>query len=109
MKSLFDKTELAGMRLKNRFIRSATYDGFADKNGHMTKRLYEIYEDLAKGGVGTIITGMTFVSDLENVYPGQAGIYDDTFINEYQNFTEMVHQYNANIIMQLACVGSQVS
>ena len=32
MKSLFDQTSLAGMRLKNRFVRSATYDGFADKS-----------------------------------------------------------------------------
>lgn len=109
MKSLFDKTELAGMRLKNRFIRSATYERFADENGHMTKKLYEIYEDLAKGGVGTIITGLTFVSDLANVYPGQMGIYDDTFINEYQSLTEMVHKYNTNIIMQLVCNGSQAS
>jgi 2,4-dienoyl-CoA reductase-like NADH-dependent reductase (Old Yellow Enzyme family) len=107
MKSLFDKTELAGMRLKNRFIRSATFERLAGKKGHMTKELYEIYEDLAKGGVGTIITGLTFVSDLENVYPGQTGIYDDTFIDEYQNLTGMVHRYNANIIMQLACNGSQ--
>ncbi len=76
-------------------------------NGHMTKKLYEIYEDLAKGGVGTIITGLTFVSDLENVYPGQTGIYDDTFINEYRNLTGMVHRYSASIIMQLACNGSQ--
>lgn len=107
MKSLFDKTELAGMRLKNRFIRSATFERLAGKNGHMTKKLYEIYEDLAKGGVGTIITGLTFVSDLENVYPGQTGIYDDTFIDEYQNLTGMVHRYSASIIMQLACNGSQ--
>lgn len=109
MKSLFDKTELAGMKLKNRFIRSATYDGVADEKGHMTKKLYDIYEDLAKGGVGTIITGLTFVSDLETAYPGQTGIYDDTFINEYQNLTEMVHQYNANIIMQLVWNGSQTA
>lgn len=74
MKSLFDKTELAGMTMKNRIIRSATNDGFADKNGHMTKKLYEIYENLAKGGVGTIITGLTFVSDLANVYPGQIAV-----------------------------------
>lgn len=109
MKSLFDETELAGMRLKNRFIRSATFERLADKNGHMTKRLYGIYGDLAKGGVGTIITGLTSVSDLENVYHGQAGIYDNTFIDEYQDLTGMVHRYNANIIVQLACNGSQAS
>ena len=107
MKTLFDKTELAGMRLKNRIVRSATYDGFADNNGHMTEKVYQIYENLAKGGVGTIITGLTFVSDFEGAYPGQEGIYDDTFINEYQKLTEMVHQYDAKIIMQLVSNGSQ--
>lgn len=53
MKSLFDQTLLAGMKLKNRFVRSATYDGFADEGGHMTDELFQRYENLAKGGVGT--------------------------------------------------------
>lgn len=107
MKSLYDQTELAGMRLKNRFVRSATYEGFADEKGYITEKLYEVYENLAKGGVGTIITGLTAVSNLEQAYPGQMGIFDDTFIDEYLKLTEMVHGYNAKIIMQLACKGSQ--
>ena len=107
MKSLFDTTELAGMTLKNRFIRSATYDGLSDEKGHITKKTYELYENLAKGGVGTIITGLTFVSDLENTYPGQAGIYDDSFISEYNKLSDMVHSYNTNIIMQLVWNGTQ--
>lgn len=109
MKSLFDKTELAGMRLKNRFIRSATYEGFADEKGHMTEKLFQVYEDLAKGGVGTIITGLTFVRDQEQVYPGQMGIYDDSFIDEYRKLAEMVHRYDARIIVQLASNSAQVS
>lgn len=108
MKSLFDKTKLAGMRLKNRFVRSATYEGFADEKGHMTEKLFQVYEDLAKGGVGTIITGLTFVRDQEQVYPGQMGIYDDSFIDEYRKLTEMVHRYDARIIVQLASNSAQV-
>lgn len=109
MKALFDQTTLAGMELKNRFIRSATYDGLADKSGHMTDELFEVYENLAKGGVGTIITGLTYVSDLEAPLPGQMGIYDDSFIDEYKNLTYMSHQYGAKIVLQLACLGSQSS
>ena len=109
MKSLFDQTHLAGMKLKNRIVRSATFDGVADKRGHSTEKLFQVYENLAKGGVGTIITGLTYVSDLEQPYPGQMGIYDDSFIAEYQKFTDMIHSYNANIILQLACLGSQTS
>ncbi|HWR09723.1 NADH:flavin oxidoreductase [Sporomusa sp.] len=109
MKSLFDQTQLAGMTLKNRFIRSATYDGFSDEKGHMTEELFQVYENLAKGGVGAIITGLTYVSDSEESYQAQMGIYDDSFIEEYKKLTEMSHRYNARIIVQLVSLGSQAS
>lgn len=109
MKSLFDKTHFAGLNLKNRFIRSATYDGLADERGHMTDELFQVYENLSKGGVGTIITGLTFVTDLEQSLPCQMGIYDDSFIDEYKKLTEMSHRYNTNIILQIVCLGSQTS
>lgn len=109
MKSLFDQTQLAGMKVKNRFVRSATFDGVADEQGHMTEKLFQVYENLAKGGVGTIITGLTCVSDLEGPMKGQMGIYNDSFIDEYQRLTEMSHRYDARIILQLAWLGSQAS
>ena len=109
MKSLFDQTQWAGMKLKNRVIRSATYDGLADESGHMTEELFRVYENLAKGGVGTIITGLTYVSDREEPIPRQMGIYNDSFIDEYKKLTEMSHQYDAKIILQIACLGSQTS
>lgn len=109
MKTLFDQTQFAGMTLKNRFIRSATYDGLADERGHMTEELFQVYENLAKGGVGTIITGLALVSDREEPIPRQMGIYDDSFIAEYKKVTEMSHSYNTKIILQIACLGSQTS
>jgi 2,4-dienoyl-CoA reductase-like NADH-dependent reductase (Old Yellow Enzyme family) len=58
------------MTLKNRFIRSATYDGFADESGHMTEKLFQVYEDLAQGGVGTMINGLTLISELDKPLQG---------------------------------------
>lgn len=107
MKSLFDQTQFSGLKMKNRFIRSATYEGFADDRGHMTEELFQIYEDLARGGVGTIITGLAFVTDLEQPAPGQMGISDDSFIDDYKKLTGMSHRYNANMILQITCLGSQ--
>jgi len=108
VKSLFDCTHLAGLLMKNRFIRSATRDGLADDYGRMTDELLNTYEDLAKGGVGTIITGHAYVTDIEkSKMPFQMGIYDDSFIDDYIELTDLVHKYNANIILQLNCVGSQ--
>jgi len=109
MKTLFDQTQISGMKLKNRFIRSATYDGAADKEGHVTEKLLHVYETLAKGGVGTIITGLTNVTDVEKLVPGQMGIYNDSFIDEYQKLTDLVHQHDTNIIVQLVCNGAQNS
>ena len=109
MKTLFDQTQLTGMKMKNRFVRSATYDGRADEKGHMTKKLLHLYENLAKGGVGTIITGLTNVTDIEKLVPGQMGIYDDSFIEEYQKLTDIVHKHDTNIIVQLVCNGIQNS
>lgn len=109
MKSLFDKTQIAGMNLKNRFVRSATHDGLSDDKGHMTQELFQLYEELAKGGVGTIITAITLATDLEQLAPRQMGIFDDSFIDEYKNLTKAVHEHDANIILQIAALGSQTA
>ncbi len=107
MKTLFDQTQLSGMKMKNRFMRSATHDGRADALGHVTEKLICHYEELAKGEVGTIITGLTNVTDIERIVPGQMAIYNDSFIPEYQILTDTVHKYDANIIVQLVCNGAQ--
>ena len=36
MKTMFGPAKLGGLTLKDRFVRSATYDGAADEHGHMT-------------------------------------------------------------------------
>ncbi|MBU3202790.1 NADH:flavin oxidoreductase [Clostridium algidicarnis] len=109
MKSLFDNTTLKNMDLKNRFFRSATWEGMADDKGHITEKLYDVYENLAKGGVGTIITGYAFVTKDEQPNPGMMGIYDDSFIEEYKDLTKRVHNFDTNIILQIAYGGSQTN
>lgn len=94
------------MVLKNRLWRAATWLNMADDKGHLTKRLEKVYMDLAKGGVGTIITGYAFVIEEEQPNPGMLGIYDDSFIDEYQEFCKKIQAEGANIIMQIAYGGS---
>ncbi|MCP4624793.1 MAG: hypothetical protein GY850_14875, partial [bacterium] len=43
MSVLFEKTEIKGMELKNKLVRSATYEGMADDNGFPTENLFELY------------------------------------------------------------------
>ncbi|MEG1482313.1 NADH:flavin oxidoreductase [Clostridium sp.] len=105
MKTLFDKTKLSTMDMKNRFIRGALWEALADEKGHMTKELALIYKELARGGASTLITGYAFVTEDEQPNPGMMGIYNDSFIEEYKKFTNTIHKYNTNIIMQIVYGG----
>ncbi|GAB6099338.1 NADH:flavin oxidoreductase [Halanaerocella petrolearia] len=109
MKNLFNTTELSGVELKNRFMRSATWENIASQEGYLTGELVEVYQNLAQGGVGTIITGYAFVIEDEQPNPGMLGIYNDSFIDEYRELTELVHNEDSNIILQIAYGGSQTT
>ncbi|MGL6064471.1 MAG: NADH:flavin oxidoreductase [Fusobacteriaceae bacterium] len=105
MKRIFDKVKLGNLEMKNRIIRGALWEDLADEKGHMTPELSAIYEELAQGGAGTLITGYAFVTKDEQPNPGMLGIYDDSFIEEYQEFTNKIHKYKTNIIMQIVYGG----
>lgn len=109
MKSLFDNTSIKGIQLKNRFVRSATWENRATQDGHMTPELYTIYEELAKNEVGMIITGYANIVSEEKPNPGMMGIYDDSFIEEYKRLTDLVHHYNSRIILQVAYGGTKTT
>lgn len=109
MRTLFDATKINSMNLKNRLFRSATWENMADPSGRMTESLFKVYEDLAQGGAGMIITGYAFPLQEEQPNPGMLGIYDDSFIEEYQPLTEMVHRYDSRIVLQVAYGGSQTN
>lgn len=106
MKKLFDNTTINKMVLKNRFFRAAIGEGLADDNGHVTVELFHVYEELAKGGIGTIITGYARIEKDEVPFQGVMAIYDDSFIVEYKKFTDMIHRYDNNIVMQIGYGGS---
>ncbi|MFR3729292.1 NADH:flavin oxidoreductase [Lacrimispora sp.] len=99
--NLFERTHIGNMEVKNHFIRSATYEGKATEDGYPTDVVKSIYRELAKGGVGTIITSYTYITDYEQPAKYQLGIYNDSFIEAYRDLAETVHAYNAKIVMQI--------
>jgi 2,4-dienoyl-CoA reductase-like NADH-dependent reductase (Old Yellow Enzyme family) len=105
MSNLFDPTEINGMTLKNRFVRSATWEGMATENGACTLKLVETIARLAEGGVGLIITGHAYVKKQGRAGERQLGIYDDNLLDSLREMTEAVHQRDGRIIAQLAHSG----
>lgn len=98
--------EAGGLELKNRLVRSATWENMATEPGGMTEGLFKVYEDLARGGVGLIITGYAFVTRDEQPNPGMMAIHDDAFIADYRRLTDRVHELGSRIVMQIAYGGS---
>jgi 2,4-dienoyl-CoA reductase-like NADH-dependent reductase (Old Yellow Enzyme family) len=74
MNTLFDRTTINSMTLKNRLARSATWEGMCDADGKPGPKLIAFYRELARGNVGLIITGYTFVSPEGKQLPGKMGI-----------------------------------
>jgi 2,4-dienoyl-CoA reductase-like NADH-dependent reductase (Old Yellow Enzyme family) len=45
---LFEPFRIKSLEIPNRFVRSATYDGCAEKNGHVSERQIALYEALIR-------------------------------------------------------------
>ena len=105
MARLFERTSINGMELENRFVRSATWEGMATEDGSCTPRLVDLMVELARGGVGLIISSHTYVSRTGQAGPWQLGIDRDELIPGLQEMTEAVHRENGKIVLQLAHAG----
>ncbi len=102
MKELFQPASIRQMKLANRFVRSATYEGLAAADGACTFPLIGKIADLAEGGVGLIITSHAFVSPEGRARPRQLGIHTDAMIPGLRKMTEAVHGKGGRIVIQLA-------
>ena len=106
--SIFRPTLAAGIKFKNRIIRSATHEGMADEQGFPTEKLKNLYIRLAKGGAGAIITGYASTQqDGKSSLFAMNMIDSDDCIPKYREVTNAVHQYETPIIMQVAHCGRQ--
>ncbi|MHB8771971.1 MAG: NADH:flavin oxidoreductase [Syntrophales bacterium] len=106
MSVLFESGEINGMKLRNRFVRSATWEGMASPEGAVTPQLIETMTGLAKGGVGLIITSHAYVRPEGQASPWQIGVYEDRLIDGLRQMTAAVHAAGGRIALQLAHAGT---
>ncbi len=102
MKKVFEEVQLGKLRLKNRLIRSATWEGIALPDGGVTEEAYAIYGELARGGVGAIITGFTSVAANDFYMDDMMRLCDDRLIPQYKKLTDCIHVEGIPVITQLA-------
>jgi len=105
MSKVFESTVINSMALKNRFVRSATWEGMAADDGSCTPKLTETMVRLADGGVGLIITGHAYVAKEGQAGPWQLGIYHDRLVDGLHQMSDAVHGAGGIIVAQLAHSG----
>jgi len=108
LKTLFSPEKIGNVQIKNRIVRSATYTHSATDDGYVTDEMIRFYSDLAKGGTGLIITGITTIDKVGNIQKGQTCLYDDSYIEGQKRFVSAIHEFSdVKIAPQLSHSGRQ--
>jgi 2,4-dienoyl-CoA reductase-like NADH-dependent reductase (Old Yellow Enzyme family) len=109
MTTMFEPGTINGLHLRNRLVRSATWEGMCAADGRPTSKLVRFYTELARGGIGLIITGYTFVRPEGKQLPGKMGIHSDDFADEHRRLTQAVHDAGGCLAIQLVHAGGQAN
>ena len=107
MATLFEKTVIKSLEISNRAIRSATWEGAADRLGSVTDRVVAIYDDLAAGDIGLIVTGFQYVMANGVAISSQVGNYSEAQLPGLTRLAAAVHSHGAKIMAQLVHAGGK--
>ena len=101
-RQIFEAVQLNHLTTKNRLIRSATWEGLAGFDGSISDEAYDIYGEIARGGIGAVIIGFTDVSDDDHYIHGAMRLSRDDLIPKYKKLVDIIHAEGCPVISQLA-------
>lgn len=104
---MFTPIDIGEVTISNRFVRSATHDFMAAKDGSVTDRQVALYRKLAQGEIGLIISGHAFIHPAGKASLFQTSIHEDSKIEGLSRLTQAVHQYSSKIFLQISHAGRQ--
>ena len=90
MSLLFTPYHIGSLQTSNRLVRSATAERMADPDGRPRPPLTKLYEELARGGVGLIITGHMYVHPSGKAHPEMTGVHTDDWIPDLAELKVML-------------------
>lgn len=103
MSLVFSPYTLGDLRLRNRLIKTATYEGMVH-GGRPTARLRDHHVDLARGGIGMTTIAYCAVSPEGRTFANQL-VMDDDNIARLRGLTDAVHREGAAASLQLGHCG----
>ncbi len=106
---LFDSINIKGMKLNNRFVRSATHDGASEIDGRVSHYQKKLFGDLAAGGASLIVSGIAYVQEAGQLRPPQMSLHDDSMIPGLSELAKTVHTHGGKLAAQLFHAGRERS
>jgi 2,4-dienoyl-CoA reductase-like NADH-dependent reductase (Old Yellow Enzyme family) len=104
VRQVFTPSTIGGLRLRNRFFRSAAFEGMCPQ-GEPTDALVDYHRRLAAGGVGMTTVAYAAVSELGRSYPHQLALEAPGTPAGLRRLTDAVHAEGAAASLQLAHAG----
>jgi len=107
---VFAPARIGHLEIKNRLVRSATYENAAIKEGEVSDFLLDLYRNLAKGGVGLILTGIVGVYAKALASHRMMRADNDDFIASLRKIPQAVRKAapDCMVMLQLHHPGRQV-
>ena len=99
---LFEKSSIGSLELPNRFIKSSTWSGTGDKKGYITDRALTFHNEVARDGVGLILTGNQIVMSNGISLPYSIGNYDDSQAEGLKKLAESIHKEGCKVVVQIS-------
>jgi 2,4-dienoyl-CoA reductase-like NADH-dependent reductase (Old Yellow Enzyme family) len=105
---LFSPVKVGSLELKNRLVRSATAEHMATEPiGRATPALASLYGELARGGVGLIITGHAYVAPEGKAHSEMLSVHCDQVIPGLRTLVDAVHAEGGRLALQISHGGRQ--
>ncbi|MCF8511749.1 MAG: NADPH-dependent 2,4-dienoyl-CoA reductase [Rhodobacteraceae bacterium] len=95
--------DLGHTTLKNRVLMGSMHTGLEETGDW--NRVAEFYATRARGGVGLMVTGGMAPNREGGVFPGAAGLFKDSDIENHRTVTTRVHEAGGKIAMQILHAG----
>jgi 2,4-dienoyl-CoA reductase-like NADH-dependent reductase (Old Yellow Enzyme family) len=103
MADLFEPNNFCGIDLRNRFVRSATMENMTTADRLPAAELYDLYEEMAAGRIGLIITSAVRPDREWDLHPQSKNLCIDTenSVPALKKLTDRVHAGESKIAVQL--------
>jgi 2,4-dienoyl-CoA reductase-like NADH-dependent reductase (Old Yellow Enzyme family) len=101
-------TALGRLRLKNRWVMAPMVTSFPEVADRPTRAHIKFYERRARGGVGFVVVGATYVAPEGRGFPNQMGIDQDDKVATFRGLATQVQQH-APAVLQLFHAGPKTS